>query len=129
MPRQAQAQPEGGEADDLESGFEGDPGSFFWYFQEKADFFNVGGFNDSMIINIADTLGVGWGQFGEQFKDDILPEAFAYFEGRGESGFGGDSDDDDDSLDEEDDEDEDEIDLEEDEKPKKKKKVCKDGCC
>ncbi|OWT36294.1 template-activating factor I [Cryptococcus neoformans C23] len=107
MPRQAQAQPEGGEADDLESGFEGDPGSFFWYFQEKADFFN----------------------FGEQFKDDILPEAFAYFEGRGESGFGGDSDDDDDSLDEEDDEDEDEIDLEEDEKPKKKRKVCKDGCC
>lgn len=41
MPRQAQAQPEGGEADDLENGFEGDPGSFFWYFQEKADFFNV----------------------------------------------------------------------------------------
>ncbi|KIR32621.1 template-activating factor I [Cryptococcus deuterogattii MMRL2647] len=103
MPRQAQAQPEGGEADDLENGFEGDPGSFFWYFQEKADFFN----------------------FGEQFKDDILPEAFAYFEGRGESGFGADSDDDDDddSLDEEDDEDEDEIDLEEDEKPKKKRKV------
>lgn len=70
-----------------------------------------------------------WGQFGEQFKDDILPEAFAYFEGRGESGFGGESDDEDDSLDEEDDEDEDEIDLEEDEKPKKKRKVCKDGCC
>lgn len=72
-----------------------------------------------------------WEQFGEQFKDDILPEAFAYFEGRGESGFGADSDDDDDddSLDEEDDEDEDEIDLEEDEKPKKKRKVCKDGCC
>lgn len=41
MPRQAQAQPEGGEADDLENGFEGDPGSFFWYFQEKADFFNA----------------------------------------------------------------------------------------
>lgn len=41
MPRQAQAQAEGGEADDLENGFEGDPGSFFWYFQEKADFFNA----------------------------------------------------------------------------------------
>lgn len=73
MPRQAQAQPEGGEADDLESGFEGDPGSFFWYFQEKADFFNVGGFNDSMIMNIADTLGWGGDSLGSNSKTISFP--------------------------------------------------------
>nr|ODN85163.1 template-activating factor I [Cryptococcus depauperatus CBS 7841]ODO02457.1 template-activating factor I [Cryptococcus depauperatus CBS 7855] len=93
MPRGNQVQ--GGEADDLD-GFEGDPGSFFLFFQEKGDLFKA------------------------DFKDDILPDAFAYFEGRGDNGFGDDSEDD--ELDEEDDDDEEEIDLEN-EIPKKKRKV------
>ncbi|WVQ74563.1 hypothetical protein IAR50_004164 [Cryptococcus sp. DSM 104548] len=107
FPRKAQGEAAGnGEADDLEDGFEGDPGTFFWYFVEKKDMFN----------------------FGITLKEDILPDAFAYFDGRGEANPSDMLDSDEEEDDEEDDEDEDEIDLEN-EKPKKKRKVCRDGCC
>ncbi|ODN76726.1 hypothetical protein L202_05349 [Cryptococcus amylolentus CBS 6039] len=106
FPRKMQGEAAGnGEADDLEDGFEGDPGTFFWYFVEKMDMFN----------------------FGFILKDDILPDAFAYFDGRGAAN-AADMLDSEDEDDEEDDEDDDEIDLEN-EKPKKKRKVCRDGCC
>ncbi|KAK8861509.1 hypothetical protein IAR55_002330 [Kwoniella newhampshirensis] len=99
LPRQLQ-----GEADDLEDGYEGDPGSFFWFFQNAEDIFDI----------------------GDIIRDDLLPEAFAYFEGRGPNS-GGDSDEEDeeDELDEESGDDDEEIDLEdeEDEPIKKKRKL------
>ncbi|WVW80071.1 hypothetical protein I302_102044 [Kwoniella bestiolae CBS 10118] len=101
--------------DDDDEGFEGDLGSFFLFFELAEDPF----------------------QIGDAVKSDILPDAYAYFEDRGEnspgSGFEMDSDldeDDDDELDEESDEDENaEIDLEdeEDDVPKKKRKLGKNG--
>ncbi|WVQ64839.1 uncharacterized protein L199_003008 [Kwoniella botswanensis] len=101
--------------DDEDEGYEGDLGSFFLYFELADDPFML----------------------GDAIKSEILPEAFAYFEDRGENSpgaeFGMDSDldeDDDDELDEESDEDENaEIDLEDEEEeiPKKKRKLGKNG--
>ncbi|WWC97031.1 hypothetical protein V866_003908 [Kwoniella sp. B9012] len=101
--------------DDDDEGYEGDLGSFFLYFELAEDPFML----------------------GDAIKSEILPEALAYFEDRGESSpgaeFGMDSDldeDDDDELDEESDEDENaEIDLEDEEEeiPKKKRKLGKNG--
>ncbi|WVQ83600.1 hypothetical protein IAT38_005741 [Cryptococcus sp. DSM 104549] len=98
MPRISQTQ--GGDADDLEDGFEGDAGSFFHYFEEEADLFQIGG----------------------DIKDELLPEAFAHFEGRSNSELE-DVDSEEEELDEEDDDDEDEIDLEEEKHKQKKRKV------
>ncbi|WWC87810.1 uncharacterized protein L201_002702 [Kwoniella dendrophila CBS 6074] len=95
--------------DESDSGFEGDLGSFFILFEQAED-----------ILQVGDAL-----------RSDLLPDAFAYFEDRGENSAGGefgdfDDEDDDDELDEEsDDDDEAEIDLEEEEVPKKKRKVGK----
>ncbi|WVR03879.1 hypothetical protein IAU60_000878 [Kwoniella sp. DSM 27419] len=93
---------------DDEDGFEGDLGSFFLFFENAEDLLSI----------------------GTAIRNDILPDAFAYFEGRGENShgaeFGLDSDeeDDDDELDEEDDDDDEEIDLEaEEDNPKKRRKV------
>ncbi|WWD16582.1 hypothetical protein CI109_101010 [Kwoniella shandongensis] len=101
LPRQLQGVSEG---DDLEDGFEGDAGSFFWFFQNAEDTFDLG--------NI--------------IRDDLLPEAFAYFEGRGPAcDEDSDIDEEDDELDEESGDDDEEIDLEdeEDEPTKKKRKL------
>nr|XP_019012144.1 uncharacterized protein I206_02987 [Kwoniella pini CBS 10737]OCF50925.1 hypothetical protein I206_02987 [Kwoniella pini CBS 10737] len=98
--------------DEDEDGFEGDLGSFFIFFETDEDVL----------------------QLGDAIRSEILPDAFAYFQDRGDSSpgqeFGLDSDEEDDELDEDSDDDENaEIDLEdeEDEKPKKKRKFGKNG--
>ncbi|WWC60231.1 uncharacterized protein I303_102797 [Kwoniella dejecticola CBS 10117] len=116
QPRVVQRADNEGDAAEDEGDFEGDLGSFFIFFE-----------NDEDIL-----------QLGDAIRSDILPDAFAYFQDRGDSSpgqeFGLDSDDDvddddeDDELDEESDDDaEAEIDLEdeEDEKPKKKRRLGK----
>ncbi|WRT65632.1 uncharacterized protein IL334_002577 [Kwoniella shivajii] len=94
--------------DDSEGGFEGDLGSFFIFFE-----------------NAEDPL-----QIGDILRSEILPDAYAYFENRGDNSpgneFGMDSDEDD-ELDEESDDDEEEIDLEAEEINKKKRKFGKNG--
>jgi len=78
--------------------FEGDPGSFFWWFGDEVDHF----------------------QLGPLLSNSIIPNCIDHFLGIAD---GCQSDDeDDDSEDEEDEEDEDEIDLEDDERPKKRSK-------
>ncbi|WVF66977.1 hypothetical protein IAT40_001720 [Kwoniella sp. CBS 6097] len=97
-----------------DGGYEGDLGSFFLYFETAEDPL----------------------QIGEIFISDILPDAFAYFENRGDNSqgdeFGIDSEDDegdDDELDEESGDEDGSIDLEdeEDDLPSKKKRKLAKG--
>ncbi|KAK1927460.1 hypothetical protein DB88DRAFT_507546 [Papiliotrema laurentii] len=89
------------EDDDDAEDFDGDIGSFFWFFEDDADPLNI----------------------GHYLQDEVLPDAYDYFTGEA-----GDEDDEGsfgefDELDEEDDEDDEgSVDLEEeDDQPKKKK--------
>ncbi|KAK4688068.1 hypothetical protein P7C73_g2036, partial [Tremellales sp. Uapishka_1] len=95
----APAHEHGAECDHDDDDFEGDSGSFFWFFQDESDPFHIG---DILV-------------------DELLPNVMRVFSGQMQDDDG--EEDDEDELDEEDGDEEEDIDLEaEEEQPMRKKR-------